>query len=48
MTYSSYEPGDVLELCPENPDEDVDRFLTLMRWDKVADVLYDLVATSEG
>lgn len=43
-----YVPGDVLEIRPENSDEDVANFLDSVGWREFADVEYDIMPTTEG
>lgn len=45
-TYS-FSPGDVLELQPENPPEEVDKFIKLMKWSE-PDALLHIESTSSG
>lgn len=43
---SSYGPGDVLTIFPKNQSEDVDKLLTLMEWNAIADEEIDFVRKS--
>lgn len=48
MPRGRFLPGAVAELHPENPPEDVQRFIDLMKWQGVADDESDLVCNIEG
>jgi sulfite reductase alpha subunit-like flavoprotein len=43
-----WEPGDVLELRPENDPDEVDAFLTMLKWRERADEPFYMSAASEG
>ena len=44
----SYKPGDILDVRPENLPEDVDAFLTMMKWQDFADTAYRIEPTSHS
>ena len=41
----TYEPGDIAEVWPENPKEEVDIFLDTLRWTDIADVPLQVATT---
>lgn len=41
-------PGDVLEMRPENSNEDVANFLDSIGWKEIADIEYDITPTTQG
>lgn len=43
-----YEPGDIAEVWPENPKEEVDIFLDTLRWTEIADLPLHITSTLTG
>jgi len=44
----SYQPGDIAEVCPQNPKEEVDVFLDTLHWTQIADVPLTLTTNLTG
>lgn len=44
----NYEPGDIAEVWPENPKEEVEIFLDSLRWTEIADAPLQISTTASG